>query len=235
MGATAASERNLRELAITIGAYGAAIDMDIDRSDEDRLFFATERTILQGWFDKVLNADHAVTQHLLLVQLPRQSAIVVGDQVLDRGVRGGKSRMRIELRNSTMPGGEDQVFPSDISDITDAERRVEPNLVLGAVAKWHLVPDFAGKAAIKADLEGRAQRQQKAFANRDMSDNEGDALEATLEQAISGAEEALFVTEKRLEARFPKDAKYVASFFMEKPSRKKKKSPATPPTPATPV
>lgn len=234
MAATAASERILRDLATTIGAIGAAIEMDIDRSDDDRLFFATERTTLQSWFDKVSSADHALTQHVLLVRLQRQAAIVVGDQVLDRGVRLGKSKMRVELKNSTMPGGEDQVFPSDISEITDAERRVEPNLVLGAVAKWHLVPDFAGKADIKADLEGRVQRQQKAFANRDISDNEGDALEATLDQAVSGAEEALFVAEKHLEARFPKDAKYVASFFMEKPSRKKKKTPVTPP-PATPV
>lgn len=234
MGATAASERILRELATSIGALSAAIEMDIDRSGDDRLFFVTERSTLQSAFDKVITADHAVTQHLLLVHLQRQAAVVVGDQVLDRGVRAGKSKMRIELRNSTMPGGEDQVFPSDISEITDAERRVEPNLVLGAVAKWHLVPEFTGKADIKADLEGRVDRQQKAFANRDASDNVGEALEATLELIVSEAEEALFVTEKHLEARFPRDAKYVASFFMEKPSRKKKKSPVIPP-PATPV
>ena len=57
MGATAASERILRELATTIGAYGAAIEMDIDRSDDDRSFFMAERAFLQGWFDKVSHAD----------------------------------------------------------------------------------------------------------------------------------------------------------------------------------
>lgn len=229
MAATAASERALRELATTIGALTAAIDVDIDRSTDDRLFFTTERATVQGCFDKVFNADSAVTRHLLLVRLPRQSAIVVGDQVLDRGVRGGKSRMRIELKNSTMPGGEDHVFPSDISDITDAERRVEPQLVLGVLAKWDQVPDFSGKADIKVNLEGRVSRQQNAFASRDASDNEAEALESALDQAVDGAEEALFVCEKHLEARFPKDAKYVASFFLEKPSRKKKKGVAPPP------
>ena len=57
MGATAASERILRELATTIGGYGAAIEMDIDRSDDDRSFFMAERAFLQGWFDKVSHAD----------------------------------------------------------------------------------------------------------------------------------------------------------------------------------
>ncbi len=229
MAATAASERALRELATTIGALTAAIDVDIDRSIEDRLFFTTERATVQACFDKVFNADSAVTRHLLLVRLPRQSAVVVGDQVLDRGVRGGKSRMRIELKNSTMPGGEDHVFPSDISDITDAERRVEPQLVLGVLAKWDQVPDFSGKADIKVDLEGRVSRQQNAFASRDASDNEAEALESALDQAVDGADEALFVCERHLEARFPRDSKYVASFFMEKPSRKKKKGVAAPP------
>lgn len=221
MTATAASERVLNELATTIGACSAAIDMDVDRSDDDRKFFTDQRNILQGWFDKVSNADQATSRHWLLVRLVRQAAIVVGDQVLDRGVRYGKSKMRLELKNSTMPGGENDVFPSDISEITDAERRVEPNLVLSVLAKWNLVPDFSGKADIKTDLEGRVQRQQNAFANRDVSDNEAEALEAALDRAVADADEALFVTEKLLEARFPRDGRYVASFFMEKPSRKR--------------
>lgn len=233
MGATAASERVLGELATSIGALTAAIEMDVDRTDEDRAMFTSERTTLQTHFDKVYAADQAVTRHLLLVKMPQQAAVIVGDHVLDRGVRAGKARMRLELKTSAMPGGEDHVFPSDISEITDAERRVEPNLVLKAVAKFDQVPEFNGKAQVKADLEGRANRQQEAFKQRDAGDTAADALEGALDRAVTEGEEALFVFEKHLEARFPRDGKYVASFFMEKPSRKKKKAPEPPkePTP----
>ena len=231
MGATADSERVLRELASSIGALTAAIDLDVDRTDDDRAMFTNERTTLQAHFDKVFAADQAFTRHSLLVKMPQQAAVIVGDHVLDRGVRGTKARMRIELKTSAMPGGEDHVFPSDISEITDAERRVEPNLVLAAVAKFHLVPAFPGKDALKTDLEARANRQQDAFKRRDAGDTAGDALGSALALAVNEADEALFVFEKRLEARFPRDAKYVASFFMEKPSRKKKKAPEPPPLP----
>lgn len=231
MGATAASDRILRELATSIGALTAAIQMDIDRSDDERLMFTNERAGLQKSFDDVFAADQAVTRHLLLVKMPQQAAIIVGDNVLDRGTRAGKARMRLELKSSTMPGGEDHVFPADISEITDAERRVEPQLVLKAVAKFDQVPEFNGKAQVKADLEARANRQKDAFQQRDTGDNAADVLDGALDRAVDAAEEALFVFEKRLEMRFPRDAKYVASFFMEKPSRKKKKTPEPPLTP----
>lgn len=231
MGATAASDRILRELATCIGALTAAIQMDIDRTDDDRVMFTDERNALQKSFDDVFAADQAVTRHLLLVKMPQQAAIIVGDNVLDRGTRAGKARMRLELKTSTMPGGEDHVFPADISEITDAERRVEPQLVLKAVARFDQVPEFNGKAQVKADLEARAKRQQDAFEQRDTGNTAADVLDGALDRAIDAAEEALFLFEKRLEMRFPRDAKYVASFFMEKPSRKKKKTPEPPQAP----
>jgi hypothetical protein len=231
MGATAASDRILRELATSIGALTAAIKMDIDRTDDDRVMFTNERAALQKSFDDVFAADQAVTRHLLLVKMPQQAAIIVGDNVLDRGARAGKARMRLELKSSTMPGGEDHVFPADISEITDAERRVEPQLVLKAAAKFDQVPEFHGKAEVKADLEARANRQKDAFEQRDTGNTAGDVLDGALDRAVDTAAEALFVFEKRLEMRFPRDVKYVASFFMEKPSRKKKKTPEPPQTP----
>ena len=233
MSAKADSERVLRELATGIGALTAAIDMDIDRTDADRAMFTAERLTLQTHFDKVHTKDYALTQHWLLVKMPKQAAVVVGDQVLDRGVRAGKARMRLELKASGTPGGEDHVFPSDISEITDAERRVEPKLVLGAVAKFDQVPDFNGKAQIKTDLLDRANRQQDAFSQRDAAETTEETLESALTLAITQADEALFVFEKHLEARFPRDSKYVASFFLEKRARKKKNTQEPPkePTP----
>lgn len=228
MAATSASGQVLKDLATSIGALAAAIEMDVDRSNDDRVFFEAERATLQAQFDHVFAADQAVTKHLLLVKAPRQAAVVLGDNVLDRGTRAGKARMRLELRSSTLPGGEDHVFPADITEITDAERRVEPSLVLKALGKFDQVPDFNGKTELKADLEGRVKRQAHAFELRDESDTTADTLDGALERAVSVADEALFVCEKHIEARFPRDAKYVASFFSEKPSRKKKKPPQTP-------
>jgi hypothetical protein len=83
----------------------------------------------------------------------------------------------------------------------------------------------------KADLEARANRQKDAFEQRDTGNTAADVLDGALDRAVDAAEEALFVFEKRLEMRFPRDAKYVASFFMEKPSRKKKKTPEPPQAP----
>ncbi len=149
------------------------------------------------------------------------------------------------LRSSSRPIGARAQRPTDdagryrrINDeigglflLRAAERRVEPNLVLAAVAKFSQVPDFHGKAQVKADLEGRAHRQAEAFQQRDAGDTTADTLDGALDRVITDAEEALFVCEKRFEARFPRDAKYVASFFMEKPSRKKKKAPEPPTEP----
>ena len=113
--------------------------------------------------------------------------------------------------------------------------RVVPDFnVITAAAKFDQVPDFQAKADLKADLEGRAQRQQHAFNVRDVSNTQGEVLEGLLDQAVEQANEALFVIEKHLEARFPRDVKYVASFFMEKPSRKKKKTPDAPKAPDAP-
>lgn len=234
MAATAASERTLKSLSITIGALTAAIEMDVDRNDADRVFFAEERAALQSHFEKIFEADQAVTKHLYLVKAPRQAAIVLGDHVLDRGVRSGKARMRLELKNSTLPGGEDHVFPSDISEITDAERHVEPGLVLKAVGKFDLVPDFTGKATVAADLTGRATRQAEAFKKREESEIVEEKLDGVLEQAVADGEDALVIGEAHLSARFPRDAKYVASFFAEKPARKKKKTAEAPSEPTTP-
>jgi hypothetical protein len=223
MAATAASERLLKETAAGIGALTAAIELDIDRSDEDRTFFTAERAALQLSFDNLFNADAVLTKHQLLVQLPLQVRTVVGDNVLDRGVRAGKAGMRLALKNTSMPGGEDHVFPADITEITDAERRVEPNLVLKVAAKFDQVPDYDGKAKVKADLEGRANRQNQAFTDRDAGELKQTALEGALARAISEADDALLRFEKRMEERFLRDARYVTGFFLEKPTKKKKK------------
>ncbi len=122
----ATSRTMLRALGHSLGSLDAAIDLDVDRTDEERAFFSTEKAALQPIFDDVFAADQALTKHLLLVSEAHQARVELGNAVLDRGVRASKTRMRLELKNTSMPAGVDEVFPSDISEIVDAERRVEP-------------------------------------------------------------------------------------------------------------
>lgn len=226
------SETMLRALSTSLGALDAASELDIDRSDADRSFFLTEKTALQALFDDVFASDQSLTKHLLLSTQGLQARVVVGDTVLDRGVRSAKARMKLELKTSTMPEGADHVFPSDISDIVDAERRVEPGLVLQVVARFPQVPDFQGKEALDADLTGRAKRQVDNFTNRDAGEVTEHAIDGRLTQSIVRGSDGLYRLEKRLLERFPRDKVYVRAFFLDVAPTKKKAAAAVEPAAA---
>lgn len=218
----ATAETTLRALSTSIGCLDAASELDVDRSGEDRSFFLVEKAALQSIFDDVFAADQSLTKHLLLITQGLQARVVIGDAVLDRGVRAAKARMKLELKTSSMPDGADHVFPSDISDIVDAERRVEPGLVLQVAARFPQVPDFPGKAALETDLTGRAMRQNNNFTGRDAGEVAEHAIDGRLTQAIARASNALYTLEKRLLDRFPRDKVYVRAFFLDvAPARKK--------------
>lgn len=218
----ATSETILRALSTSLGSLDAAAELDVDRSDEDRSFFLGEKAALQPIFDDVFAADQSLIKHLLLTTQGLQARVVLGDAVLDRGVRAAKARMRLELKTTSMPDGADHVFPSDISDIVDAERRVEPGLVLQVAARFVQVPDFPGKAALKTDLTGRAKRQNDNFTRRDAGEVAEHAIDGQLIQSIARASDALYTLEKRLLDRFPRDKVYVRAFFLDvAPARKK--------------
>jgi hypothetical protein len=217
------SETILRALSHTLGALDAASELDVDRSDADRSFFLTEKAALQASFDEVFGLEQSLTRHLLLTSQKLQARVLVGDAVLDRGVRTAKARMKLELKASSVPDGADHVFPSDISDIVDAERRVEPGLVLQVVSRFPQVPDFPGKAALETDLSGRAKRQADNFTGRDAGEVEEHARGGALTQGIARASDALYRLEKRLLERFPRDKVYVRAFFLDvAPARKKR-------------
>lgn len=230
----ATDDTMIRAVAHTLGALDAASELDIDRTTEDRAFFASEKASLQTHFDAVDGARQAVSKHVFLISTRLQVRIEVGDVVLDRGVRAGKARMKMELKQLGSPDGADEVFPSDISDIVDAERRVEPSLVQQVVARFSKVPDFPGKAAIAADLTGRAAAQTMAFTERDAGQITEAGLDGTLDKAVSDASTALYRLEKRLLERFPRDKRYVRAFFLDvAPVRKKPAAqPAAAPPPA---
>lgn len=217
-----------RAVAHSLGALDAAIELDVDRTAEDRAFFSAEKGTLQPFFDEVLSADQALTKHLLLKTEALQARIELGDVVLDRGVRAGKQRMKLELKSSAIPDGTDHIFPSDISEIVDAERRVEPALVLKLLAKFPQVPDFTGKSALHDDLKGRADRQNKNFTDRDAGEVTEAELDGVLTRAIARGSDALYRLEKRLLERFPREKVYVRSFFLDVAGGRKKKAPSAP-------
>lgn len=201
----------LRALAHTSNALDAAMTLDVDRTDDDRLFFQTEKAAIDTHFSAVESAERAVSLHELREEQKIQARIEVGDVVLDRGARRGKKRMTLET--SLMMA--DQVFGEDIADIVDAERHVEPTLVLQCVERLTQTADFAGKSELVADLRGRADRQAKNFADRTATNVTGAGLDAALATAIEKGADGLYRLEKRLLERFPREKIYVRAFFWD--------------------
>lgn len=221
----------LRALAHTLGALAAVSKLDVDRTDDDRAFFASERDALQGHFEAVWSAHQACERHEYLASQAAQASIEIGDAVLDRGVRNAKARMRLDLKGTSMPDGADHAFPSDVSELTDAERRVEPKLVLQVLGKLGDVPDFASKASLTSDLQGRAQRQSDNFAARDASEGELVKLESALAAKVAAGSDALYRLEKRLLDRFAREKAYVRAFFLDVARPRRRAEPEVPPTP----
>lgn len=235
------AETMLRALATSIGALDAAADLDVDRSDADRQFFASERDALQTRFDAVDKAETEATSHALRITMKRQARVVVGDAVLDRGVSKSKARMKVELKGTQDADGADHVFGADVSEIINAERSKEPALVLAAVEKFGDVQAFTGKTEMAADLTARAKKQQQNFKDREDAAVIAAKLDGALTRSIEHGADALYGLEKRLLDRFTREVRYVKAFFLDvAPSKPKKdakeegKDPAAKPDPAAP-
>ena len=208
----------LKALSVTSNALDAAILLDVDRSDDDRAFFQSEKLLVDAAFDQVATAERAVYMHALRETHKIQMRIIIGDAVLDRGYRAGKKRTTLEKGLQVA----DNVFGDDVSEIVNAEREVEPDLVLTRIDQLVKVDDFPGKTTLVTDLTGRAQRQQKNFADRNAADRVEADLDATLRSAIARGADVLYTLEKRLYERFPRDKVYVRAFFLDTGSKRKK-------------
>lgn len=208
----------LRALAHTSNALDAAISLDLDNTPEDRVFFQNEKTLVDAVFDKVEAADRAVSLHELREEQRHQARVEIGDVILDRGVRRGKKRVTLEASSQQA----DQIFGEDITELVDAERHVEPTLVAKVVDRLTQAPDFAGKAALIADLTSRQKQQAQNFADRTAADVTGAGLESALESTIGEGADTLYRLEKRLLERFPRERVYVRAFFLDVGSKKKK-------------
>lgn len=207
----------LRALAHTSNGLDAAITLDLDRSADDRAFFVAEKATIDALFDKVESADRALISHELRNEQRLQARVEVGDVVLDRSVRRGKKRVALDVSTTAA----DLAFGEDITEIVDAERHLEPTLVLVVVDRLVQGPDFAAKADLVQDLKKRADQQAQNFTDRTAAGVQGAALEMTLENAISEAADALYTLEKRLLERFVRERIYVRAFFLDVGRRKK--------------
>ena len=220
----------------TMDAFDAASELDLDRSNEDRQFFAARRALLLPHKAQLVAALRTIEDHDLNIGRRLQVRVVFGDQVLDRGVVDGNARTKLDLKGK--PGLDaSHVFGKNVATLTREKLAIEPQKVLEAVGRMDDLPDFAARSVIAADLTMRAKRQQACLDER----TDGDAARAKLVSTgirlvLEGAD-ALAKTKGALDERFPRQRDYVAAFFLDvAPARAKAAADeAAPAEPAAPT
>lgn len=217
----------------TIDAFDAASDLDLDRSNEDRQFFAARRALLVPHKTQLVTALRAIEDHDLDIGRRLQVRVVFGDQVLDRGVVDGNARTKLSLKGK--PGLEaSHVFGKNVATLTREKLALEPQKVLEAVGRMEDLPDFPERAAIAADLTKRANRQQSALDERSDGDAARAKLVSTGIRLVLEAANALAMTKGALDERFPRQRDYVAAFFLDVTPVARPKTAATDAAPAEP-
>ncbi len=209
-------------------AVAAAAELDEDCSEDDRLFFADRRILLDGLFAGLLAAKRAIEDIDLGPGMLEQVRVDLGDKVLDRGVEDGNQRTKIGLKNK--PGlGAPHVFGKRVTELTQEKIAQEPKAVLLAVKRLGDVPDFDDKPKVAATMTRRANQQQVCLDDRaaghearELCVNQGKKLvvEAALELAT---------LEGLLLARFTRQKDYVRTFFLDVSSPEKPKAKAAEP------
>lgn len=221
-----------RAVAHSVNALEAAAELDPDRTDEDRRFFADQRGLIEPLGNRLRDAARGQEDYDLGPAARLQARVKVGDQVLDRGLRDGNAKTKTALRGK--PGlGADHVFGRRVDDLVDAELRLEPAAVLAAVGRFADLPGFESRDTIRADLQARATTQQRLLGERDSGDVEAAPIESGVVRTVADAADALARLKGALDGRFPRQRRYVASFFMDtRAPRRRLAAPAPPAPPA---
>lgn len=227
-------------LAASIHALDAASELDLDRTADDRSFFAARKATLAPILTSLVTAKRTIEDHDLGPGSRLQTRVEIGDKILDRGVSDGNARTKLGLK-STAGLDATHVFGKNVATLTKEKIALEPAKVLAAAERLDEVPDFPGKAAIKSDLVQRAQQQQTCLNERDAGDMARDKLvSAGIKLVLDGAH-ALAALKGALDERFPRQKEYVAAFFADV-SRSREAAaaaqpavpPGTPPAPPAP-
>lgn len=204
-----------RALAFTIAKLQAAVEMDMDLTQADRDALSKEVEPLKIQLNNVTNSRKALEDHIANVMIHLQARVIMGDDVLDKGLRNAKRLMNLKFQRSEMSDGADFVFGKDISDLTDAELRFEPQMVMKAIARFDQVPHFDGKDEMRADLQKRAEQQQQALNDRDNGEFSRAQFNSAMVRHIADGSDALYKLEKQLLTRFPRERDYVRKFFWD--------------------
>lgn len=213
-GPTSTIHLMCRAIARTCNTLEVAAKVDIDRSEEDRAFFAAEAEKLKPMRAALLGKIRAMQDHELGVGDLNQSAVRLGDEVLDRGVRAGNTRTKLGLKGKSGLGA-DHVFGNRVDNLIEAPHRQEPALVRDAITRLDDVPDFDDKAKVKADLLARVELQEELLAARDKGDAELAKLESEAVKLVVEASHMLAQTKAALDGRFPRQRAYVSRFFLD--------------------
>jgi hypothetical protein len=210
-----------RAVARTCNTLEVAAKVDLDRSDEDRAFFAAESEKLKPMRSALITKFRAIQDHELGIGDLNQSAVRLGDEVLDRGVRAGNTRTKLGLKGKSGLGA-DHAFGNRVDDLTEAPHRQEPGLVREALTRLEDLPDFEDKPKVKADLLARIDLQEKLLADRDASDAAHAKLESEAVKLVVDAALLLAQTKAALDGRFPRQRTYVSRFFLDVSPRRRR-------------
>lgn len=202
-----------RAVAYTSAALGAAADIDITRTDEDRAFFTEEKEKLIPISAALAEADNNLTAFELGPGLVNQVKVTLGDVVLDRCISDSAARTKLELKNSTGLGA-DHIFGRRSDSLAREPLRFEPTAVRSAAARFDDVPDFPGKEQTKQQLIDLSNKQDELIDARDDGYSERDRLKSTITVKIIDAANALAATHAALQGRFVRQRSYVSSFFL---------------------
>lgn len=218
-----ASPRLMRSALYTsIIALGVAAEIDIDRTPEDKAFFEAEKTKLQTYATELDTAINALDTYKTFERRRLQKRVEFGDVILDNGTRAGNTRTKLALKGK--PGlGASHAFGKRIEDLLEKPMVLQPSKVLDAVEKLNDVAEFPEKSAIQQDLTLRANQQIQMVDEREDGMAIGTKLSADVVAAVMKGALALAQTKGALDTRFPRQRKYVATFFLDvAPERKAK-------------
>lgn len=211
-GTTVGSMR--RALAYTIAALGAAAEIDVDLDVDQRKHLAAQAKTLTPISKKLADVERALDDYDLGDGTTMQARVTVGDNVLDRGVRTANLKTKAGLVGTT---GLDatHVFGRRVSVLTEEKIRDEPTKVLEAVTRMDDLPSFAEKKGVVKDLGARAKLQQSLLVERDKGDARRSKLFVAARRAVREAADALASCKGALDAKFPRQKKYVRGFFLD--------------------
>lgn len=208
----------------SIASLDAASSIDIDRSKDDRDFFAAEKAKLEPVAEKISAALAAVDAFDINEGIRLQARVELGDQILDNGVRAANARTKLGVKGKS---GLDatHVFGQRVNDLIDEPLHIQPSKVLAAAERLDDLPDFSDRNTIKSDLIARADQQETLLSERDAGDAKRSKLASAAVAAVVEGALALAQTKAALDGRFPRQRKYVASFFLDISTARKKAAP----------